>query len=143
MEILDNIIEKMIQQHRSLQKDIGVALVLSKSDENRAEEINAYLKQFSADLKEHLALENGVFYPKLILSMKNGGVDTSKTEVFINEMKDIGVTVTKFLENYNEVSTIENNINNFKNELELIVSVLNLRIESEEQGVYGYWSIYK
>ncbi len=143
MENLDNIIERMVQQHRNLQKDIGIALVLSKNEEIKANEINAYLKQFSLDLKEHLNLENGIFYPKLIDAMKSKGIDTLKTEDFINQMKEIGVVVTAFLEKYTEISNIEKDLSIFIKELENIISVLNLRIESEEDGVYSYWGMYK
>lgn len=143
MENLDNIIERMMQQHRNLQKDIGIALVLSKNEEIKANEINAYLKQFSLDLKEHLNLENGIFYPKLIDAMKSKGIDTLKTEDFINQMKEIGVVVTVFLEKYTEISNIEKDLSIFIKELENIISVLNLRIESEEEGVYSYWGMYK
>ncbi|MCX6757107.1 MAG: hemerythrin domain-containing protein [Candidatus Nomurabacteria bacterium] len=133
----------MMQQHRNLQKDIGIALVLSKNEEIKANEINAYLKQFSLDLKEHLNLENGIFYPKLIDAMKSKGIDTLKTEDFINQMKEIGVVVTVFLEKYTEISNIEKDLSIFIKELENIISVLNLRIESEEEGVYSYWGMYK
>lgn len=143
MENLDNIIERMVQQHRNLQKDIGIALVLSKNEEIKANEINAYLKQFSLDLKEHLNLENGIFYPELIDAMKSKGIDTLKTEDFINQMKEIGVVVTAFLEKYTEISNIEKDLSIFIKELENIISVLNLRIESEEDGVYSYWGMYK
>lgn len=143
MENRDNFIERMMQQHRNLQKDIGIALVLSKNEEIKANEINAYLKQFSLDLKEHLNLENGIFYPELIDAMKSKGIDTLKTEDFINQMKEIGVVVTAFLEKYTEISNIEKDLSIFIKELENIISVLNLRIESEEEGVYSYWGMYK
>lgn len=143
MENRDNIIERMIEQHRTLQKDLGGAFDLLKNERVNVIEVNNYLKKFSLDLEGHLSLENGIFYPELLTMMKNKGIDTSKTEDFINQMREIGVVVTSFLEKYKEVSSIENELSDFKNELENIISVLNLRIESEEDGVYSYWEMYK
>jgi hypothetical protein len=144
MENFDNIIEIMIRQHRTLQKDLGGALVLSEVKNNPdTEEIDNNLRQFKIDLGEHLQLENSIFYPELLKIMKEKGVDTLKTEDFISQMKAIGEVVMTFLSKYKDAQVIGNQFEDFKREIVGIISALNLRIESEESGVYGYWGIYK
>jgi regulator of sigma D len=74
--------------------------------------------------------------------MKDRGQDTAKTEQFIAEMKEIGKSVKEFLDKYNSVEIIGQNLAEFKPEFENVVSILNLRIESEESGVYAYWGLF-
>ena len=140
---LDNIIEVMVAQHRVLQKDLGTALELSKEQITNFSVINDGLLKFSIDLPEHLQLENDIFYPELLNRMKNKGVDTSKTQEFINQMIEIGVAVSAFLVKYKDAQSINGQFESFKKEIPSMVSALNLRIESEESGVYDYWEIYK
>lgn len=143
MENLENIIEKMIGQHRSLQDDLGNALLLANNENPNMDSVSMALKQFSIDLADHLHLENDIFYPELLKHMGDSGVDVSKTEDFINQMKDIGVVVETFLQKYKDSPSIEHEFDVFKNELSNIISALNIRIESEEAGVYSYWEMYK
>lgn len=142
MEEINDIVNKMISQHRILQKDINDALDLSKNENVDILKISVDLKQFFVDLQEHLHLENEIFYPELLKKMESKGLDTSKTKDFINQMKNIGIVVITFLDKYRDVSSIENHMNDFKKEISDIVGVLNLRIQSEETGVYGYWDMY-
>lgn len=143
MENLENIIENLTAQHRLLQKDLGKVLDLSKEENPNAVEIDIGLRQFTTDLQEHLHLENDIFYTELLKRMRDKGVDTTKTEDFISQMKEIGVVVMGFLTKYKDTENIKGRFEDFKNELGNIISALNLRIESEESGVYGYWSIYQ
>jgi iron-sulfur cluster repair protein YtfE (RIC family) len=140
---MENIIETMINQHRILQKDLGLAFELSNNENSNYLEINNYLNKFKIDLSEHLNIENGIFYPELIIRMKNNKIDTVKTEEFISEMKKIGGSISNFLEKYNNACKIEEEFENFKIELKDIIFILNMRIESEESGVYFYWDLYK
>ena len=143
MNELDNIIEVMISQHRTLQKDLGGALNSTNGDKSSADDISNGLKQFTADLTPHLQLENEVFYPELLKRMKASGVDTTKTEDFINQMKDVGTVVMAFLGKYKDRTNITDQLESFKIELTGIISALNMRIELEEGGVYDYWEMYK
>jgi len=143
MDNLENIIETMIRQHRTLQKDLGVAVDLANEGIPNTETIDITLKQFLADLSEHLQLEGGIFYPELLKKMKASGVETIKTEDFINQMKAIGEVVMTFLNKYNTADKIKDGIESFRKELVNIVSALNMRIELEEGGVYSYWEMYK
>jgi len=143
MENLNNIVEQLTSQHRNLQKDLGKTWDLSKEENPNMTEIDVSLRQFTTDLQDHLHLENDIFYSELLKRMKNKGVDTVKTEDFIAQMSKIGVVVMGFLTKFKDTESIKSQFNDLKNELGDIISALNLRIESEESGVYGYWSIYQ
>lgn len=132
----------MIKQHRGLQKDLGEVAKDLEDKSPDTGDIHKFLDKFAKDLKEHLDLENGVFYVDLLKKMKEAGQDTQKTEKFIAEMKEIEKVVIAFLEKYKDSKYIGDNIGEFKTEFANIVETLNLRIESEEIGVYAYWGLF-
>ena len=135
----DNIVETLTYQHRQLQTDLGkISELFLKPDQNVVD-ISSLLKQFSLDLVQHLHIENEVFYVELLRKMKEKGKDTAKTELFISEMDKIGKAVMMFLGSYDSEEKIKNALDVFKNDLSSITETLNLRIESEEEGVYTYW----
>ncbi|MBT4849306.1 hemerythrin domain-containing protein [Candidatus Parcubacteria bacterium] len=137
------IITILIGQHRALQKDLGTISGLVFSEEQiDFKNIIHLLQEFTKDLLGHLKLENETFYPELLDSMKAKNQDIVKTELFIAEMKTIEVAVTTFLEKYKEASDIEEKLAEFKKEFPNIIETLNLRIESEEVGVYSYWGLF-
>lgn len=142
MEDATNIISKMTSQHRVLQKHLSDAMSLSSSIEPDCPEIDRILKQFNKDLSGHLELENNVFYVELIEKMRKKNWDTAKTEQFINAMKDIGKIVISFLERYKDDKIIKSEMAEFRPELKSIIDMLNLRVESEEAGVYTYWGMF-
>jgi len=136
-----NIILTMIGQHRILQKDLNLAMeTFTEDTKNKILIIDAALRKFKGDLIEHLNLENGILYTELMREMKEKGEDTTNTENFINEMKKIGDAVIEFLEKYSDEEKIGEHIKELPGELKDIISVLDIRIESEELGVYSYWS---
>ena len=59
-----------------------------------------------------------------------------------NLLKNIEEVVISFLEKYKSPQIIEDLLNKFKKEFPIIVETLNLRIESEESGVYSYWGLF-
>ena len=140
--MVDNIVSIMIEQHRGLQKDLDEVVNQFQEGNPDISKIDKSLKKFNKDLKEHLELENNVFYKQLLEKMKLKGQDTEKTELFIGQMKEIEKSVYAFLEKYESPDKIENKINKFKEELDDIINTLNLRIESEESGVYSYWALF-
>lgn len=137
----ETIVTTMIKQHRDLQKEVRSLAEVSEKEEVDFEQINKGLKQFEKDLAKHLKLEDEVFYPELLKDMKQNGIDTANTEQFILEMKEIEQAILAFLDKYGSSDKIKNKIDEFKKELPKISSTLNLRIESEEAGVYGYWGL--
>ncbi len=137
-----NIISTLIEQHRTLQGEVGGVIKIFKNDPIDAQMIMKGLAQFKKDLIEHLKLENEVFYKKLLEEMENKGQDTTKTEQFIAEMKGIETVVVAFLKKYQKADIIDDNLDRFKKEFTEIGEVLTLRIESEEAGVYAYWGLF-
>ncbi|MBT4349353.1 hemerythrin domain-containing protein [bacterium] len=139
----ENLVTTMIQQHRGLQADVEIILSLyNGNDHVKAEQILASLNKFKEDLVEHLKLENEIFYVELLDKMKKAKQDTTKTELFIAEMKDIEKVVYAFLEKFSTTDSINNNFLEFKSEFNGIKDALVLRIEAEESGVYSYWGLF-
>lgn len=101
--------------------------------------------EFKSVLFEHLALENEKFYPRLIAAI--GASDASADGVerikrFIAGMKDIGVKIESFLKKYDDDRSIESNWEDYGKDLAECASLLRIRMESEEEGVYMEWEIY-
>lgn len=138
----NNIVSNLIAQHRGLQADLGGVAEVIQAEQPSSEKIHGLLQKFTTDLTAHLALENDVFYVQLLEQMKAKHQDTSKTEQFIAEMDTIGIAVKAFLGKYSTAPAIEVAISKFKAEFSDIVNTLNLRIESEESGVYAYWGLF-
>ena len=82
-----NLVSTMIEQHRTLQREVGQIKEILENSEIDAEKIFQGLEQFKKDLVEHLKLENEVFYTELLKQMKAKGQDTTKTEQFVAEIE--------------------------------------------------------
>lgn len=136
------IIKILINQHRALQSDLGLVSTFLQSENVNVSNIIQSLSNFKSKLLEHLKLENDEFYPGLLKKMKEKEMKTEDTVKFIQQMKSIGVVVMAFLEKYNSKNAILGEINVFKKDLNEIILTLNLRIESEEQGVFTYWNLF-
>lgn len=136
-----SLVATLVSQHRKLQGDLGGVAKILETEVVDNQKVVDGLGLFAKDLEEHLNLENGIFYVELIKKMKEKGVDSSKTEQFIAEMVEIGKKVQQFLGKYVDSATVADNLVVFKEQFVEIVEVLNLRIESEEQGVYSYASL--
>ncbi|PLX28383.1 hypothetical protein C0581_02540 [Candidatus Parcubacteria bacterium] len=140
--MVDNIVSQMIKQHRGLQNDLGLVAEELKNKVFPAEKIINLLDTFKTDLSEHLHLENDVFYKDLLVKMKEKGHDTAKTEQFIDQMKEIEIVVLDFLNKYADEEIILKHQDDFTSEFNNLVDTLNLRIESEESGIYAYWGLF-
>lgn len=134
------IIVQMISQHRGLQADLGDDKHLAEAAPVDPAAVVSGLQKFAVDLTTHLALENNVFYVELLKDMRAKGQPTEATERFIAEMKGIEQVVMGFLLKYQDPATIAQSLLTFQEELKLIIGALNMRVESEEAGVYLYWS---
>lgn len=138
-----DIVATLISQHRELQSVISqIKVLIDEKKEGFSKTVLEKLKTFELKLKEHLELENNVFYVELLSKLKAKGVDISGIDKFILEMKDIEREVYYFLSKYYEKKSINEDLAEFKLDFNRIVEYLNLRIESEESGVYMYWDIY-
>lgn len=143
MDQTSDLIETLIGQHRKLQKELADILEMLKNEEKNAEIVKSMLEQFSSDLEKHLELEKDTFYPELLRRMEAKGGDTSTMKEFINQMEEIGVTVRAFVEGYKNLLLDDGQFDTFKKELKRVILLQNLRIETEESGVYGYWKLYE
>jgi hypothetical protein len=133
----ENLISTLKSQHLTLKADLRIAADdVSLPDQVNGEEILMYFSKFKKDLSDHLKIENENFYPDLLRKMKKRNQDTTNTEKFIAEMIDIGKVITAFLGKYNSIGSISNQSSEFSSQLQDIISTLNLRIESEEEGVF-------
>lgn len=135
------LVTTLIEQHRLIQADLLSALKKAQTEVNNNKKIISEgiifdFKKFNRDLTAHLTLENGTFYVNYLNKQKQAGQDTTKTEKFIEEMNKIVTTVNQFLEKYNTAEKIEKNFIDFEKELETTINTLNLRLETEEEGVY-------
>lgn len=133
------LVEIMKGQHRTLQSDLIEAK--NNADIDSFEKVDEYLKKFKIDLKTHLDLENGTFYPDYFKVSEEKGTNIEKIKSFISEMVEIGVKVTKFLDRYSNVQSIQSDKVIFTQDLELITKTLNLRIEMEEDGIYDIYAV--
>ena len=132
------LIETMKGQHRVLQSDLIEAKNNTTSE--LFEKVDEYLKKFKIDLKTHLDLENGTFYPDYFKMSEEKGANIEKIKSFIAEMVEIGEKVTKFLDRYSNVQSIKSDKAIFTQDLEPIIKTLNLRIEMEEEGIYDIYA---
>lgn len=130
----------MRAQHRKLQADLGAILAIAESDqEDRGARIVELSHVFSADLQEHLSVEDGTFYPDYVGCIESAGGDTAPVYEFIAAMKKIGDAVSGFFSTYTDAHAIDGSIDVFVAELKSIIDTLNIRIETEEEGVYSIY----
>lgn len=114
-----------------------MALSANKKDRS-PENILEALQGFVALLLAHLKLENETFYPQLLQLMEAKQMNTEKTQQFIEEMKKLEGVVFSFVEKFDSVQKIQGKMDTFNGGMTEIEKILQLRIESEENGVYAY-----
>ena len=137
------LIATLTAQHRGLQRDLAFVSDGLKSETiQKSSVLVSQLAIFKKDLSEHLALENGEFYPDYLHKKEVKGEDLGSTKEFIRKMDDIGKVVMGFLDTYKTPESIDVSIVTFQHELEGIIKTLNVRIETEEEGVYGIYLVY-
>lgn len=71
--------------------------------------------------------------------LKNQGINIADTVKFIDKMKEIEKNVLNFMAKYATIEDIKNKANDFKPDLNNMISEFLIRIETEEDGVYMYW----
>ena len=127
-------------QHRALQADLSIVQdELTKGLSVKTDTVILALTKFRNDLIEHLKLENNEFYPDYLDKKAKRGEDVSSTRDFIKQMEDIGKTVMLFLDTYDNSAAVNTNLTVFSKALNGVISVLNTRIETEEEGVFGLY----
>lgn len=133
-----DLISKLKAQHRLLQSDLSLVLDDANPEAER-DYGNTVLKltKFKDDLFEHLKLENEALYPDYLDKKRKKGEDITDSTEFIKRMDDIGKAVMDFLGKYNTAEAIEAALLDFRKELTDVIGTLNVRIETEEEGVFG------
>jgi len=134
-----SVISMMVKQHHNLQEQLGSIADILKNDPIDTENIIQLQVLFKKDLNEHIAAESKLFYSELLKEMKQRGQDITKTKQFVDEMGVLAEKVYAFLDKYEEAANISQSPDDFKKEFSQILRALNLRIESEEVGVFAYW----
>lgn len=84
-------------------------------------------------------MENGTFYTDYINKKIKRGEDVTSTKEFIKKMDDIAAVIKVFLDKYSDANKINLAIIDFRRELQDIIDTLNLRIETEEDGVFEFY----
>ncbi|NQU83614.1 MAG: hypothetical protein HQ536_02790 [Parcubacteria group bacterium] len=139
-----NIVDTLIEQHKILQNELDVILDLCVDTRSEdCKEIFSTLKKLEIDLVNHLKLENETFYVQLLEKMEQKGLNTQDTVKFRDEMNVIGKEVYDFFGKFKEEALIKNNISGFKKDFVGIREAIILRVESEEAGVFMYWSFFE
>jgi len=135
----ENVLDVLIRQHKEIMNTANNIINLTKNITGNSANILSALRKMSAQIVEHIQIEDTLFYPQLLESMKKRGVDTTKIKIFIKDMDDILSGADDFFKKYNSEKSITHNTTRFKDDLNAIVGVIATRIESEEDGVYLYW----
>jgi len=135
-----DLIPILIKQHKKLKKELLQIVILLRDKSNvDIDLIRSEMETFQKDIIAHLRLENRVFYVLLLDKMQKQNKNIVKTQAFISEMNAIETEVLSFLEKYKTDQQIIHDIDVFEVELQDIIDVLVLRIQSEEEGVYQYF----
>lgn len=124
-------------QHLNLQKDLANVLEGINLDDKKNLTV-LYLDKFKTDLLNHLKLEDEEFYPAYF---KKSQHNKEYAQKLVLQMSQIVEVVMKFLKKYESLVEITNNKNNFKSELLEIINTLNIRIETEEDGIYDLYLV--
>jgi len=136
------LISTLKSQHLTLQADLSSALEKAGLGvKDNGEDIVSDLTKFKNDLLGHLKLEKETFYPDYLDKKIKRGEEIESTKRFINEMEEIAKTVMSFLGKYSSSEIIGESTAKFSEDLSGIIRVLNMRIESEEDGVFNIYLV--
>jgi hypothetical protein len=141
----EKIVSLLIGQHNQLKEILIGAKGQTESPKPNFELIIEQHELFKKKLGEHLALENGVFYPAILAGMREKRALEEKivsTKKFIKEMKAIEVVVAAFFNTYNSAGALQEKWRDYPKNLNAIIATLLLRIESEEDGIYLEWDFW-
>lgn len=134
-----DIVDIMIDQHNTLRAEIQVIKDMDGTGEGDSAHIVKKMAGFKADLDEHWALENDVFYVDLLKRKEDLGLDTSYTKGFMASMNQIGKKVHGFLGKYETEESIQKDFKSFQEEFHGVAELIRLRVESEEASVFKEW----
>lgn len=137
----------LLAQHKDIRSKIGEMLNLASLEVPDFGTILKCLSLFNAILHGHLELEDKIFYPEILAKMEKKNLDSTNTKIFILKMKEIEKKVAEFIIKYSSIEKIKTDFedgvkdNIYYNHLNEIVSIVLLRIDTEEDSVYMYWKL--
>lgn len=121
------------RQHDELVEIVGELMPLlsvSKIAEN-SKLVHSLMSKFSGKLKAHLSMEDSILYPAIMNSEYS--VLATKYE---GEMTALKPAIEGFFRKYINIKTLEENAQEFINELTQIVDILKKRIDAEHRELY-------
>lgn len=123
-----------------LQSDLSSVLENSKVETKESlEDVVLGLTKFRSDLLAHIKLEGEKFYPDYFKKIIANGEDVENGKRFIKEMDDLAKTIIEFLAKYTATGSINASAADFRKELSAMISTLNVRIETEEKGLFDFY----
>lgn len=128
------LISVLKSQHTVLKS--GLEAAYGKTDTN---DIILTLKKFKIDLVNHMKLENNEFYPDYMDKKIKRGESVEITKEIIIQMNEIAKALFLFLDKYGTAQSIDKDRLSFRNELLDITGVLRIRVDTEEEGIYGVY----
>lgn len=137
----------LLAQHKDIRSKIGEMLNLASLEAPDFGTILECLSLFNAILHGHLELEDKIFYPEILAKMEKKNLDSTNTKIFILKMKEIEKKVAEFIIKYSSIEKIKTDFedgvkdNIYYSHLNEIVSIVLLRIDTEEDSVYMYWKL--
>lgn len=130
------------EQHRMLQADLSVALENSKIETKESlESVVSGLAKFRSNLLAHMKLEGEQFYPDYFEKKIAKGENIENGKRFIKEMDELAKTIIEFLDKYAVAGSVGASLVDFRKELSAMISTLNIRIETEEEGMFDFYLI--
>lgn len=121
------------RQHDELVGIVGELmpfLSVSKIAEN-SKKIHSLMSQFSGKLKAHLSMEDTILYPAIANSEHKALASKYKGEMMI-----LKPAIENFFKKYINIKTLEENAQEFIDELTQIIDTLKKRIEAEHRELY-------
>ena len=131
-----NLIDKFISEHNSLKKLLGKIKSEAVINSPDFTFIFGSLKKFKKNLKEHVDLENDSLYSPLLEKYKGKPSEIEYIEKFISDMDELAKEIYDFIDKYTYKQKIEKRFDEFKKELDFVISSLQIRVTSEEKGVF-------
>jgi hemerythrin-like domain-containing protein len=105
-------------------------LSVSKIKDN-SQKIHSFISKFSGKLKAHLSMEDSILYPAILAS-----AHSNIANKYSKEMTALKPAIETFFRKYINIKTLEENPQEFINELTQIVDILKKRIDAEHRELY-------
>lgn len=134
------LISTLKSQHKILQSLLNGVFTEVQLPNPNIEIILDRLQQFNNLLVEHVQLENDNFYLNY-LENETGKPEKKKIkEQFKQQMDVIAKQVVDFLAKYDDTTKISSNLSVLREDVETVTQILNLRVETEEEGLFDIYA---